>query len=555
MGGFFDGDFGDEFDDNGVCDILVVMKEFFKKLTRSKVFWIALVIIVQTVVYVFAGVGKAYYHMDEMHSYGLANYDRVQIYENDDFYNEWHDAGYYKDYVVVNEDERGDFAPVYNNQRDDVHPPLYYLLLRVGMELTPGEFTKWSGIIINILAFAVNTVFLFLIAESFLAREKHGLPKAFVVTLVAAISMSAISAVIYVRMYAMLAMFITVTAWLHLQLVRSEKMRSGLLVAIGLTALAGVLTQYYYIFFLLPLFIMMIVKYAKEKRKQELWSYVGMLAVAAVASLVIWPYSIQHMFFGYRGVGVMANLLNVANLGTRVGIFFGMLTLYNFNGMLVFVLIAMFALAIYGLKHGKNLKAQPRADEEYRLLLWPTLFFFVIASIASPFQDLRYIEPVCGLMTLVVFYGLYRMIKMVVSEGRATRIMSAVLAVVLVVPVVMGLEPNVAYSHMRKLNEFVDEHKELPAIYLYNPGNERFLDDLASFVKIDQSYIMHHQEYTEQNFEKILAGKDLKDGLIVFANYGDVNEQYLRVLREATGLENQEYIIRTNSSDVYLLTR
>ena len=66
---------------------------------------------------------------------------------------------------------------------------------------------------------------------------------------------------------------------------------------------------------------------------------------------------------------------------------------------------------------------------------------------------------------------------------------------------------------------------------------------------------MHHQEYTEQNFEKILAGKDLKDGLIVFANYGDVNEQYLRVLREATGLENQEYIIRTNSSDVYLLTR
>ncbi len=535
--------------------ILIVMKKFVERITKSKVFWLGLIIVIQTVVYVLAGQAKAYFHMDEMYSYGLANYERVQIYENEDFYNHWHDAEYYKDYLVVNEDERGDFAPVYNNQRDDVHPPLYYLLLRIGMELTPGEFTKWSGIIINIVAFAVNTVFLYLIAERLLRKESHREVKTFVVTLVAALSMAAISTVMYIRMYAMLAMFVTITMWLHLLLAESKKTNPGLLAIIGITALLGVLTQYYYVFFLLPLFIMMVVRYIKARRMREMWAYIGTLAIAAVVSLVIWPYSVAHMFFGYRGVGVMGNLLNFVHLGEQVGIFFGMLIMYNFHFLLPFILIAMFVLAIYGLRHNKTLSVDTRTEKNYNLILWPTLIFFLIAAIASPFQDLRYIEAICGLIVIVVLYGLYRLLALVCDERKRNIIMGILCAAMLVLPIPLGIRPNVEYAQMQKLNEFVETKKDLPAIYLYNPANERFLDDLVPFTEIKESYIMHHQEYTEENFENILGGKDLTDGLIVFANYGDGNERYLEVLRKVTGLENQEYIIRTNSADVYLLTK
>lgn len=531
------------------------MKDFVRKLFKSKVFLIGLIIVIQTVVYTIAGANKAYFHMDEMYSYGLANFEQVQIYEKEDFYNQWHDSEYYKDYLVVNEDEQGDFTPVYNNQRDDVHPPLYYLLLRLGMELTPGEFTKWSGIIINILAFAVNTVFLYLISWRLMRKEKNAEAKAFAVTLVAALSLAAVSTVMYIRMYALLTMFVTVTMWLHLRLAESKKLQPRLLVAIGVTALLGVLTQYYYVFFLLPLFIIMVVRYAKHKRMRELWAYVGTLGGAAVVSLVIWPHSIRHMFFGYRGVGVMGNLLNFAHLGEQVGVFFGMLALYGFHYLLPLMLIAMFGLAIYALKHGKKLEGERRGSEDYSLVLWPTLVFFLIAAIASPFQDLRYIEPVCGLMVVVALLGLGKMIGLVASGKMTERIMLVVMAVMLVLPIPLGIEPNVEYRKMVTLNNFVAEKKGVPAIYLYNPANERFLDDLMSFTEIDESYIMHHQKYTAENFERILAGKDLSKGLIVFANYGDGNEQYLKVLREATGLEQQEYIIRTNSADVYFLEK
>lgn len=529
------------------------MKKFLEKLTKSKVFWIALIIIVQTIVYVAAGMGKNYFHMDEMYSYGLANYDRVQIYENDDFYNEWHDADYYKDYIVVNEDERGDFAPVYNNQRDDVHPPLYYLLLRLGMEMTPGEFTKWSGIIINIVAFAVSSVFLYLIAEKLVRKQSAREIWAFVITLVAALSLASISTVMYIRMYAMLTMFVTITLWLHLKLAESKKLEWKLLVPIVMVALLGVLTQYYYIFFLLPLFIMMVVRYAKAHRTKELWMYVAVLAVAAVMSIIIWPYSIQHMFFGYRGVGVMGNLLNFAHLGEQVGVFFGMLVLYAFHYLLPFMLIAMFALAIYGLKHGKSLKDEPQDSENYGLVLWPTVVFFLIASVASPFQDLRYIEPICGLAILAAFYGMYRLIRMVSSEKVTRRVMLVLCVLMLILPIPLKIEPNVEYSRYKELTQYIEEKKDAPAIFLYNPANERFLDDLVLFTIANESYVMHHQEYTEQNFDKVLAGKDLSGGLLVVANYGDGNEQYLRVLREATGLSEQDYIFRTNSADVYYL--
>lgn len=206
------------------------MKKFWSKLAGTRVFWISLIIIIQTVVYIVAGMGKAYIHMDEAYSLSLSNYDKIQIQENDDFYNHWHDAEYYKDYLVVNEDERGDFAPVYNNQRDDVHPPLFYLLLRLGMELTPGEFNKWTGITINILAFAVNTVFLYLIVDKLLGKERSRRVKAFVLTLVASITIAAISTVMYIRMYALLTMWVTITMYLHMLLLDGKKVNPKVLV-------------------------------------------------------------------------------------------------------------------------------------------------------------------------------------------------------------------------------------------------------------------------------------------------------------------------------------
>lgn len=542
---------------------MAAKKEKLGVVARLKTFWfgskarriliIAALILIQTIVYIVAGLGKSYLHMDEAYSFGLANYDQVEIQENEDFYNTWHDGAYYQDYLVVDADEQGDFSAVYDNQRDDVHPPLFYLLLRIGMEFSPGVVNWWTGIILNIIAFAVNTVFLYLVVEKLLYREKSREVKAGIVTLVASLTLAAISTVIYVRMYALLAMWVAITAYLHLRLLDAKQLNLKLLVAIGVVAVLGVLTQYYYLFFLAPLCLVIVINYWKGRRWRELWVYVGTLVAAGAITLMIWPHAIQHLFFGYRGQGAISNLLNATKLGTQIGIFFGILTLYDFHITLPFLLIAMLALAIRGLKKHRNLDISQQESSYFYLLFWPTIGYFTLAAIASPFTDLRYIEAICGVVFVLVSYGIYRLLELNFAEKISNRVMLIALAGMMILPLPFKIEPDVMYTRFAEVVQIAEEKADLPVLYIFDKDDNRFLDDITLFTKFRQSYIMLEQDYTEEDFEQALAGKDLSKGILVFANYGYENEKYLEILRAATGLENQEYLFRLNAADLYFV--
>ena len=277
------------------------------------------------------------------------------------------------------------------------------------------------------------------------------------------------------------------------------------------------------------------------------------LVVAAVVSLVIWPWSIKHLFFGYRGQGAISNLLNFAQLGMQLGIFAGIVTLYDFHYVLPVVLIVMFVLAIYGLRHGKKLEIERQEGAAYRLMLWPTLAYFVIVAIASPYTSLRYIEAICGLLFVLVMWGLYKLVGMVCVEKKCNIVMAVVLAVTAVLPIPMRIEPDIGYGDWKVATEFVEEHKEVPLLYIYDIDNNRFLDDILLFTEADWSYIMERSEYTVKDFAEVLENRDLSEGLMVIANYSYGNQVYLDMLKQATGLEEQVYIFRLNAADLYYL--
>ena len=86
---------------------------------------IVIILIIQTIIFVIAGINKSYIHMDEAYSLGLTNYNKVEIQQNEDFYNTWHNKEYYEDYLSVNDNEKNNFLPVYENQKNDVAVPLF----------------------------------------------------------------------------------------------------------------------------------------------------------------------------------------------------------------------------------------------------------------------------------------------------------------------------------------------------------------------------------------------------------------------------------------------
>ena len=97
------------------------------KSKKREIQIIVILLIIQTIIYIYVGTQKSYLHIDEAYSYGLTNYKQIEIQDNEDFYNNWHNKEYYEDYLSIQKEEEGNLKPVYENQKNDVHPPLFYL--------------------------------------------------------------------------------------------------------------------------------------------------------------------------------------------------------------------------------------------------------------------------------------------------------------------------------------------------------------------------------------------------------------------------------------------
>ncbi len=541
------------------------MGKWWQKLKKSVGFWLIMVIIIQTVVYALAGVNKSYIHMDEAYSLGLAQYHRINIQDEGDFYNHWHDAEYYEDYLAVQDKDRWNFVPVYENQKNDVHPPLFYAFLRGAMEMVPGRFSKWPGIILNIIFAAMNTVLMYLVVAELvrskkqkqaLSSEKKWRQDVKIMILVGALALTAaaISAVVYIRMYMMLTMMVTLTLWLHLKMYQ-EGQKRWLLGAIGVVAFLGVLTQYYYVFFLAPLYVVMAVKYVRERRGKELAKYTVTLGIAGVATLLVWPHLVNHMLFGYRGQGVLQNLMDWPKLGGQIWRYILVLDYYEFHRALG--LIVVIAVAMLAYRWRKN--EQFGKLEKWNLVVWPTVGYFLIVAAVSPFIELRYIMPVCGLIGMMVIVGMWKPVSEEVNLKNADAVVGVgVMVILILLPVqlmsgVMKIE--LLYVDRRPVMEAVSGRPEVPILYFLTTENNRFLDNILPFAVAEQSYLALDVQVTDTKVKEILAGKNLSDGLYLWVGDRYDQEEVLTTVEEATGLEKAELVQRVNTADVFYLTK
>lgn len=515
---------------------------------KKEILILAAFLLLQSVLYVIAGVHKSYIHMDEAYSLGLASYDKVEIQDNKDFYGQWHNGEYYEDYLSLQDDEKGSFYQVYKNQKNDVHPPLYYLFLRLGMTFDGGHYNKWPGITINIFIYLFITIFMYLIAKKVFSGQENTNRKARLTAFLSSITMAALTNAIYIRMYALLNFFIVLTAFLHIKLSEDDKNHKTMIL-ISITALLGSLTHYYYLFFLAALCLMFGIRYLKNKDYKSLGKYIGIMGIAGALSLCIFPYSIQHMFFGYRGQGFMEKLLDYESFFVNIAKYLHIIQKYVFNNILMVILAILFVL--YKLRKDKNKKFENPNSDVLKILYIPTIFYFIIVAVASPWQELRYIMPVGGVIYLIVIYYLYQWSKTIFSDTKSDIALILVFVSILVSPSVFKIEPQVAYTDRKDIVTSLEGELNVPTIYMLNSSNNRFLDDILLFSKLDESYIAKDMKCTEDNIKTIFENKDTSNGIVVFINLNQENDALLDVIKKALSLEDITHLKHLNACDVY----
>lgn len=543
--------------------------------------------------------------------FGLASYNKNEIQNNSDFYNEWHKKEYYEDYLTLNENETSTFLPVYQNQKDDSHPPFYYLILRIAMGFNVDKYSKWTGIVINIIIYMFITIFMYLIISKLLKNEEKYKEKSAILAFISSIMLSAITNVIFIRMYALSTLNIVITTYLHLKLLDCENKNNRILVAIGILALLGSLTHYYYLFYLLAIFMMFIIKYVKEKKFKQLGKYILAFVISGILSLIIFPYSINHIFFSYRGQGVLNNFTNMYQYLINITLYLIIANIYIFNNFLVILLLGISIICICKLiKHKKIVKTK---NKYIRYIVIPTLFYFIIVAICSPFIEIRYILPISPMIFILVIYLIYNILQTAFKSKTANIIMLFIILVMFImaflsnniIDIIVGkkfrseqeslyssktdlvenlksecnlsmeilpkiegipldnvllyiknfnVEPETMYSNKRDIMEKVTrELKNVPALYLLNSNNNRFLDDILLFANINESYIAKDIECTEENIKEILKYKDISNGVLIFINDLQDNEKILDTIQKTTNLYDTIYLKRLNMCDVYYI--
>lgn len=523
------------------------MKEFYKK-NENKI-WIIillLVLLIQVGIRVYFGNEKAYLQMDEGYSYGLMNYNKVDLMDNENFYETWHRAEYYQDYLSISSEEAFDLKPVYENQKNDVHPPLYYALLRTAASFTIDSFSKWTGIIVNIILFIISTIILYCLAYRILKNKFYAL----ITILINGISIASIDSTVFIRMYALNALNVILIAYWHIRLYKKELLGAKELVPLAIFTVLGSLTHYYYLLFLFILAVMFVIRYIRTKNWKNMIRYVITMIISGILSLVVFPYSFVHIFMGYRGQGAISSLEHVEKMWNSLGRYLGILNNSCFNGILIVILLGIFFIVIAKLLKNRKVTIHIKNSEIWYIVL-PTLIYFMIVSIVSPYQEVRYIIPICPLIIMLFVYLIKVVLESITDRKRTLLTMGVIFVLMLLTPILFHIPVDYLYLGEAEGIEKTIELHELPTIYIMNMNQNRFLDDLYLFSKLDESYIMDAQTCTVEKLKKVLTQKDTSKGMLIFINEGIIHNDYLQQIQEVTSLHNIEHIQKMNACNIY----
>lgn len=433
---------------------------------NRKTIYDLLIYIVFSILMVFAIGNKENLYVDEVYSYGLANHTEGSMMCVEEGYTYYPSNTPWMNYMAVNPENRFDYRTVWANQKEDVHPPLYYVILHTICTFFPESFSIWFAGMINIFS-ALGTLF-FLRKTVLILTGDVRLQR--LISIAFASSAGILSAATFLRMY-MLAMFwVTALTCLMIgQIGIYNKNRFYLLLFLYTTA--GALTHYYCIVF--AVFISIV--YGCILLQRKYWKKAGFFClvqgIAAVVSIAIFPAMIGHMFSSGRGQESADNLIGSSlSAGlSRIKWFFEIVDEELFGGIFIYLFFAALAiLFVGGCCHKRSDLTEEKKVilERYLIISIPVILYFLLVSKIAVFITDRYMYPVYAVLFLGISCALGGWMK-----GRSEQYYIYILTTVLTVMTVNGWK-NMEWEYLYKSSAaFLDtatSYADVDCIYVYD---------------------------------------------------------------------------------------
>ncbi|MCD8131628.1 MAG: glycosyltransferase family 39 protein [Lachnospiraceae bacterium] len=222
----------------------------------------------------------------------------AQANSSDTYTTTWVSGQDYQDYIAVSESNTFNYASVYYNQRGDVHPPLFYILLHTVCSVFQGQFSVWYALGLNIVILTLTLILLYRMVSRYLGGETVAL----LTIAVYGLSCGFMTTAVFLRMYALLTFMVTACLYVHLRIAdQKDVVRGYTRFLLMISVLGGFLTHYYFVIYAIMIAVVTVCRMAWHRRFKQIFQYVLTLGVSAGIGLIIWPFAIKHVFSGYRG--------------------------------------------------------------------------------------------------------------------------------------------------------------------------------------------------------------------------------------------------------------
>ncbi len=530
------------------------MKKTFKR------WWaLALVLVMVCGVCLLFSTRKQGMFIDEIYTYGLSNssYHPFLCTSGDRYGTIGHTTvtrQEFLDYVSVNGDEGFDFGSVYYNQVNDVHPPLYYWLFNIASTFAKGTFSKWTGLILDGLIYLGCAAMLY----ALVLKLGGGKYNAAATAVLYGLSTIGLSTMIMIRMYVLLTLLTLVLMYFIADLM--ERFRPRTCVFVGLTLLAGLMTQYYFVFYAFFLCAAYVLWALLKKQYKALAWFIPCALIGALSLLLVFPAALRQLFSGelVSGESALDNLKNGALYAVRLRTFLG----FARHGLRAAIYTGLICIGgLCGIfPQVQSASFDHRFNWKWLVLLIPAYITFVLVAVISPVDEPRYIYNIMPAFVLTVSFLLY---LLETTLGKK-KISDTVRALVFLAAACLALwqartvPPDYLYPEHAEYNRTLEAYADKPCVMFAAP-TAAFMpltEDLIQLKIFPEVYVTD-QESLEPMLKYV---GDADEAVVyidtsVFWSSGYDADALLKRIADETAYHKAEELFTTGLTTTYLISR
>ena len=140
--------------------------------------------------------------------------------------------------------------------------------------------------------------------------------------------------------------------------------------------------------------------------------------------------------------------------------------------------------------------------------------------------------------------------KNILKEKDAMLVTILTFVIVIVSPIVTKTKLDFTFTKMNHLAERIAEKSDLPAMYIINENNLRFLDDIYLFTEFEDSYIMKSSNASIENIENVMKDKDMSKGIVLVFNEGVDSDSIISQIKAKYNYSKDELMQNLNAGKV-----